>query len=328
MISTQTPSLPARRSPWRASLIDHLALIFVLAGLVAYFSFTASNFFSRSEFATIANQIPSTVIVAVGMTYVLIIGGIDLSVGSVLGLSAAVTGALMTMNHPMPFALAALVGLLAGLLCGAINGLVTVTWPVPSFVVTLGMLEIARGATYLLTQSRSHYIGERVEGLASSSILGLSLPFWIAIAIVALGQIVLTRTVFGRYMIAVGTNEEAVRLSGISTGPVKLAVFMIAGLLSAVGAIIEISRAGSSIPNAGTGLELNVIAAVVVGGTSLLGGRGSVIKSLLGVVIIAVLGAGLAARGSQDETKRLITGCVIVLASILDYYRHRFTAAR
>jgi ribose transport system permease protein len=167
-----------------------------------------------------------------------------------------------------------------------------------------------------------------VGWLANTTWLGLSLPFWIAMAVVLLGQLILSRTIFGRYMIAIGTNEEAVRLSGISTWPVKVAVFMIAGGTAALGAVMDVSRAQAANPNSGTGLELDVIAAVVIGGTSLMGGRGSVVSSLLGVAIIAVLGAGLAAQGVRDETKRLITGCVIVLAVILDYYRHRFSQRR
>jgi ribose transport system permease protein len=310
---------------WRASLIDHIGLVIVLAALILSFGLSTPYFLTTSTFATIANQIPATVLVSVGMTYVLIIGGIDLSVGSVLGLSSAVIGILMTAKHPAPLAVAAIGALLTGMLCGAMNGAITVTWPVPSFVVTLGMLEIARGATYLLTSSRTQYIGTPAAAIADISFLGLSLPFWIALATVAIGQIILARTIFGRYMIAIGTNEQAVRLTGIATAPVKLAVFMIAGCLSAAGAVMDVSRSQAANPNAGTGLELDVIAAVVVGGTSLMGGRGSVIKSLLGVAIIAVLSAGLASRGVQDQTKRLITGCVIVLAVILDHYRHRLT---
>jgi ribose transport system permease protein len=294
--------------------------------LVLSFGLTTPHFLSWSTFTTIANQLPATVLVAVGMTFVLIVGGIDLSVGSVLGLSSAVIGVAMTCAQPMPLAAAAMLGLLVGVLCGALNGVVTVTWNIPSFVVTLGMLEIARGATHLLTRSRTAYIGSPAGAIADASLLGLSASVWIAIAAVVLGQVILSRTVFGRYIVAIGTNEEAVRLSGIGTRGIRAAVFALAGFLAAVGAVMDVSRAQAANPNAGTGLELSVIAAVVIGGTSLSGGRGSVVNSFLGVAIIAVLGAGLAARGVRDEIKQIITGSVIVLAVILDYYRRRLRA--
>jgi ribose transport system permease protein len=151
----------------------------------------------------------------------------------------------------------------------------------------------------------------------------LSLPFVLCVLIVIGGQLVLSRTVFGRYLVAIGTNEEAVRLSGIDPRPIKLVVFAIAGLLSALGGVINTSRFQVADPNGGTGFELEAIAAAVVGGTSLMGGRGSVLSTFFGVLIIAVLGAGLAAIGAKPETKRIVTGCVIVAAVILDYYRRR-----
>jgi ribose transport system permease protein len=174
-----------------------------------------------------------------------------------------------------------------------------------------------------VTGSRTIYIGQPVEVVTDTAILGLSLPFVLAICIVVTGQLVLSRTVFGRYLIAIGTNEEAVRLSGIDPRPYKLAVFVLCGLLAAVGAVIQSARMSSANPNTATGFELQAIAAVVIGGTSLMGGRGSVVRSFFGVLIIAVLGTGLAQVGAQESTKRLITGCVIVAAVILDQYRYR-----
>jgi ribose transport system permease protein len=313
---------------WLGMLADQLGLVTVLILLIAGFALTTEHWFSAQTLMAIASQIPPTVLIAVGMTYVLVIAGIDLSVGSVLALSTAVIGVTMTGKHPAPLALAALAAIGVGALCGAINGVISVAWSIPSFVVTLGMLEVARGMAHLLTDSRTAYLGTRAATISQTSFLGLAMPFWIALAAVAIGQFVLSQTVFGRYMIAIGTNEEAVRLSGIPTQRIKIAVFMIAGLLAGAGAVLDVSHIESASPNAGTGLELSVIAAVVIGGTSLLGGRGSVVSSLLGVAIIAVLGDGLAARGARDETKRLITGCVIVLAVILDYYRHRLSDRR
>ncbi len=162
-----------------------------------------------------------------------------------------------------------------------------------------------------------------MEAITEASVMGLSLPFIIAVAIVIAGQLVLSRTVFGRYLIAIGTNEEAVRLSGIDPRGLKFAVFALCGFLTSIAAVIHTARLSSANPNAGYGLELQAIAAVVIGGTSLMGGRGSVISSFFGVLIIAVLGTGLAQVGAQESTKRLITGCVIVAAVILDHYRHR-----
>ncbi|HXE51576.1 MAG TPA: ABC transporter permease [Tepidisphaeraceae bacterium] len=327
--TVSTSAAAVRWKSWLGAASDQLGLLIVLAILIGAFAATTRHFFSAAEFLTIANQVPATVVTAVGMTYVLVIAGIDLSVGSVLALGGAVVGVLMT-RQPAAMGLvpAVIVGLLAGLACGLVNGLVTVIWSIPSFIVTLGMLEIARGATHLITDSRTQYIGSPIAPIADWLIGGLSLPFLLAILIVIIGQLVLSRTVFGRYMVAIGTNEEAVRLSGIDPRPVKIAVFAIAGLLAGFGGVIDTSRAQAASPNAAIGLELDVIAAVVIGGTSLMGGRGSVINSFLGVIIIAVLGAGLAARGVRDETKRLVTGCVIVLAVILDYYRHRFATRR
>ncbi|MCY3024113.1 MAG: ABC transporter permease, partial [Planctomycetota bacterium] len=238
----------------------------------------------------------------------------------------AVLGVCM-VRYEMSPSVAVVACVCVGLACGLANGLVTVGWGLPSFIVTLGMLEIARGGAYLVANSQTQYIGGSIGELARPVALGLSQPFFIALAIVAVGQFVLSRTVLGRYMIAIGTNEEAVRLSGIDPRPVKLAVFSLCGLLSGLAAVFQTARFEASDPNAGIGAELQAIAAVVIGGTSLMGGRGSVVNSFFGVVIIAVLSAGLAQMGAQEPTKRLITGCVIVAAVVLDHYRCRLWKA-
>ena len=320
MVKNRIADLPA-------VVTDYLGMALALAGLIVFFGLKADNFFTVMTFRTIANQVPDITIVAVGTTFVLIIAGIDLSVGSVMALAGAVLGlCLVEFHFPLPLAIVAC--LLVGVLCGTLNGLVVVSWRLPSFIVTLGMLEIARGAAYLVTGSRTIYIGGPVEVIGEASVLGLSLPFIIAVLIVAAGQLALSRTVFGRYLIAIGTNEEAVRLSGIDPRPLKLAVFLLCGVLTSVAAVIHTARLSSADPNAGYGLELAAIAAVVIGGTSLMGGRGSVVRSFFGVLIIAVLGTGLAQIGAQESTKRLITGCVIVTAVILDHYRQRIRPVR
>ncbi|MCL5271644.1 MAG: ABC transporter permease [bacterium] len=304
----------------RRVLLNYLGLIGVLIALVAAFGLCTDQFLTYQTFDSIANQIPTITVVSIGMTFVLIIAGIDLSVGSVLGLSGGLLGYCL-VDAGIPLGLAIPACLLAGALCGLGNGYITVRWRIPSFIVTLGMLEIARGASYLITSSRTEYIGMRIGWIADVSLGGLSLPFLVAVGTVALGQGLLTRTVFGRYAVAIGTNEEAVRLSGIDPRPVQWAIFTMSGFLAALGALLQAARMQSAEPNAGYGMELQAIAAVVIGGTSLMGGRGSVIGTFFGVLIIAVLGTGLAQIGVQDPTKRLITGCVIVVAVILDHYR-------
>jgi|GEM_PF-6249717 len=175
--------------------------------------------------------------------------------------------------------------LVVGTAVGALNGSVMVRSKLPAFIVTLGMLEIARGSAYLITNSQTQYIGASIEKVSELALLGLSLPFFIAIALVFAAQFVLDRTVFGRYLVATGTNEEAVRLSGVDTRKIRIAVYALSGLLAGLGAIIHTARLGAADPNAGGGLELQAIAAVVVGGTSLMGGRGSVVGTLFGVLI-------------------------------------------
>jgi ribose transport system permease protein len=313
---------PSSNQTHRIPGAEYVGLLVVLAALIVVFSAQAPHFFGVDTLRSVLDEIPSTVVVSVGMTYVLIIAGIDLSVGTVLGLSGAVLGVLLAQAHlPLPLSIAA--ALAAGSLCGVVNGMVSVVWSIPSFIVTLGMLEIARGAAHLATGSRTEYIGTVVAGIANTTLVGVSLPFLLAVLLVVGAQVVLARTIFGRHVVAVGANEEALRLSGVDPRRIKVIVFTLSGLCSALAAIIDTSRFQSADPNAGNGLELTAIAAVVIGGSSLMGGRGSVIGSFLGVLVVAVLDAGLAALGTRDEVKRLITGCVIVIAVIIDQLRQR-----
>lgn len=310
-----------------SSLTSYAGIGSVLVGIIIYFSIKSPNFLTVTNFIGIANQLPSAILVAVGMTYVLIVAGIDLSVGSIVGLSSAVF-ALALEQHGLPIPVAILASVVVGLLCGLVNGLVTVRWNLPPFIVTLGMLEIARGATFYITDTRTIYLGSKISSLSSAGIGKLSYLFIISIGVVIISQFVLTKTVFGRYMVAIGTNEEAVRLSGIKVWPTKLAVYALSGLLCAVAGLADIARMASANPNSGTGFELEAIAAAVIGGTSLMGGRGSTITTLIGVVIMALLSSGLSQIGAEEPTKRIITGLAISLAVIMDYYRTKLPLAR
>ena len=306
------------------SLIQYGGLITVLALLVGFFGVQSENFFRPATLFTIANQIPDLIFLVVGMTLVLIVGGIDLSVGSLLAFSSAVLGVLM-VKYQWPLAAAVPLCLLTGALCGLVNGCLSIKFGIPSFIVTLGMLEMARGGTKAVTDSQAIYIGSSVESFGQPiAALSLSPAFLAACLAVLAGQFLLTKTVFGRYLVAIGTNEEAVRMSGIKSHPYSIVVFVISGGMCGLAGLAQTSRLSTADPNAAVGIELAAIAACVIGGTSLMGGRGSVIASFFGVLIIAVLQTGLAQLGVSDANKQIITGAVIIIAVLLDALRCRW----
>lgn len=306
------------------ALKNHAEKNFILAALlllILYFSLATDNFFSVVTLTTVLNQLPALTTVTVGMTLVLIVAGIDLSVGSVVGLSATVIGvALVSLGLPMP--VACLLGIGAGLAAGLVNGVLVARFALPSFIVTLGMLEMARGMGYLVTNSQTVYIGSGIQAIALPLPgIGVSAALLFSVSLVVAGHFVLTRTVFGRHLVAIGTNEKAARMAGIDSRNYKLAVLALSGALAGVAGIFNAAYLGSADPNAGIGLELSAIAAAVIGGTSLMGGRGSVIGGFAGVLIIAVLQSGLAQLGATEPTKRIITGAVIVIAVLIDRWR-------
>ncbi len=267
-----------------AGLTDVLGMLAVLAVLVILFGLSSRHFLTLRTLQSVVNQVPDLTVIATGMTLVLIAGGIDLSVGSVLALSGVVLGIAMA-DWGWPLLPAMALCLAVGAACGLANGLVSALWSIPSFIVTLGMLEIARGTAYLVTNSQTKYIGPRIEAVARPLAgLGVSPAFLAAIVVVLIAQILLTRTVWGRYIVASGANEQAARFCGIATRRIKLTTFVLSGSWPRSGSVFQVARLSSADPNGGIGMELSAIAAVVIGGTSLLGGQGSVLRSFLGVL--------------------------------------------
>lgn len=317
-----------RQLNWlRKAFAEYAAMAGIWVGLVVLFGTMSEHFLTARTLGTIANRIPPLTLIAVGMTFVLIVGGIDLSVGSVMGLCGALVGlALVDWKWSLPAAI--LLAVLAGGMAGLLNGGISAGFGIPSFIVSLGVLEVARGLAYLATDSQTKYIGKAIDGLARPiPTCGVSAAFFIALTVVVAGQVLLGRMVFGRRILAVGANETAAHLAGIRTRLCKVSVFALTGALTGLAAVFYTSRLGSSDPNAGLGWELSAIAAVVIGGTSLMGGRGSVINSFFGVLIIATLDSGLAQVGASETAKRVITGVVIVIAVIMDASRERWQIA-
>src|SRR5690625_3349464 len=300
-----------------------------LLGLVVIFSLLAPQFASSQNIRNILGQITVNSILAIGMTFVILVAGIDLSVGSVMAFSMMVGAVVMSSGSLSPvimIILGIVTSLGVGVGVGLANGWISERWRLPSFIVTLGMLNVARGAALMTTDARSIYDFPRVlTKFGSSTSFGKTFPsiFLVALVLAVISVFVLQRTVFGRMIYAIGTNEEAVRLSGHNPATYKIAAFAISGFTAALAGIINLSRLTIASPSVGGGFELNAIAAVIIGGTSLFGGKGTVIGTILGACIIGVLSNGLVLLGVQDFLRQMITGFVIILAVILDYYRGR-----
>ncbi len=304
--------------------VEYSYIFLSLMLLVAFFGFTTDHFFSLQTLSAIMSQLPALTVVTVGLTLVLIIGGIDLSVGSLVALSACVIGTAI-VSHNIPMSLAVLLGIFAGGISGFSSGWLIARFSLPAFIVTLGMLEVARGVAYLSSGSQTVYVGYDIQKLALPIAgIGISLSMMIALFVVATGHFVLTRTIFGRYIIAIGSSESAARISGIQVRPYTIGVLTLSGALAGLGGLFNLAYIGSADPNTGIGLELSAIAAAVIGGTSLMGGRGSIIGAFIGVLIIAVLQNGLAQLGLSEPSKRIITGSVIIFAVLSDRWRRRF----
>ena len=287
-----------------------LGLVVVLWALTPYF-LTVSNLLNIAEQATII------AIIAVGMTFVIITGGIDLSVGSLLAFSGVVMASALQRGLPLPLALT--VGLGTGLVCGLTSGLLITVGRLPPFIATLGMMSVARGGALMFTDGRPiSGFAETFRSLATGEILRVPTPVIIMLVVYAVAYFVLRRTKLGRYTYAIGGNEEAALLSGINVKLYKTLVYGIAGLLSGLAAILLTARLNSAQPIAGINYELDAIAATVIGGTSLLGGEGTVIGTLIGALIMAVLRNGLNLLGVSSFIQQIVIGAVIIVAVLID----------
>lgn len=296
--------------------------------LVAILSICAEGFFTKDNFWLILRQVSVNMCLSVGMTFVILTGGIDLSVGSVLALSGAIMAGLFkngvefsSFNLLISFSLlgAILAGLIVGSFLGFFNGLMITYFKIPPFVATLAMLTIARGLTELWTGGAAITgLGKTFGCLGTGWFLGVPIQVWTCAVIVLIAMIILRKTRLGRYIYAVGGNERAAKFSGLNVKKIKIIVYTLAGALSAMGGLIVTSKLNSATPTAGDGYELDSIAAVVIGGTSLYGGKGSVLGTILGALIIGVLNSGLIILGVPPFWQKVIKGFVILLAVAFD----------
>jgi ribose transport system permease protein len=282
------------------------------------------HFLTVPNILNIAQQTSINAIVAVGMTYVILSGGIDLSVGSIVALSGVVLGVLLQSEQPVAMALGGAIGM--GVVCGLLNGALVSWGGLPPFIVTLGMMSIARGAALLFTEGRPvSGFDTTFRSLATGHVWVVPAPVVITVVVYLIAHFVLSRTTFGRYVYAIGGNEEATRLSGVAVRFHKTMIYAVSGLMSAVAAIILTARLNSAQPIAGMMYELDAIAATVIGGTSLMGGEGTLAGTLVGALIMGVLRNGLNLLGVSSFLQQIVIGGVIVVAVLVDTVlkRHR-----
>jgi ribose transport system permease protein len=275
------------------------------------------HFLTVANLLNIAQQTSINAIVAVGMTYVILSGGIDLSVGSIVALSGVALGAALQGGQPALVAI--LIGVGVGVVCGLVNGSLVSWGGLPPFIVTLGTMSIARGAALLLTEGRPiSGFDAGFRSLATGEFGFVPAPIVATAVIYLAAHVVLTRTTFGRYVYAIGGNEEATRLSGVAVRFHKTMIYAVAGLMSALAAVVLTARLNSAQPIAGMMYELDAIAATVIGGTSLMGGIGTLTGTLIGALIMGVLRNGLNLLGVSSFLQQIVIGAVIVGAVLVD----------
>jgi ribose transport system permease protein len=314
---------------WKQKIAPLQSLL-ALAALVVWLTVSTDSFLTTDNGLNILRQISVNLCLSIGMTLVIISGGIDLSVGSVLAFSAAVAAGLLKNGIDLPMfeshleftvAGAMLAGVVVGGVLGAVNGIVITRLGLPPFIATLGMLSIARGLTELWTGAYPITgLGEEFRQLGTGHLRWVPIPVPIVVVgvLVVLFSVVTLRTKFGRHLYAVGGAEQAARLSGVNVGRVKLLAYTLSGALSGMAGLLLAARLDSATPTAGEAFELDSIAAVVIGGASLSGGRGSILGAVLGCLIIGILNNGLVLLGVSPFWQKVIKGVVILVAVAID----------
>ena len=323
---------PATKSGVRITGAFHRLLAFSgLIALLVVFSIASPNFMQTQNVLAILQATSVNGVLAIAATLVIITGGIDLSVGTLMTFCAVITGVVLT-NLGMPLPIGILASILAGTFCGLISGTIIAKLKVPPFIATLGMMLILKGLSLVISGTKPIYFNDTpgFNQIALGSAVGSIFPavpvpngVLILFLVAGLAAFVLSKTALGRYTFALGSNEEAVRLSGVNVDRWKIAVYAVAGGICGVAGLLIASRLNSAQPALGQGYELDAIAAVVIGGTSLSGGRGTVLGTLIGALIISVLANGLRILSVAQEWQTVVTGSIIILAVYADILRRR-----
>lgn len=294
-------------------------IFWVLVLLIIVVSLVSPVFMTQRNMMNVMKQTSITGILGVGMTFVLISGGIDLSVGSVIAISGVVAASTAVANSGIPFALTILTAVGIGTLCGLINGIGVAYITYPPFIMTLGMMSAARGAALVYTNGKPIFgLSKSFVDVANGSLLGITNLIWFFIAVMIAGWFILKKTVFGRQVYAIGGNREAARLSGINVKKISVLTYILCATLAAASGIFMTARLGSAQPTAGTGMEMIVITASVIGGTSMFGGSGSIAGTFIGVIFMSILYNSMTLLRISVFWQQLVIGIILILAVIVD----------
>ena len=314
---TPARSIAAVPSYWSRAARRYGGILAGLVALGAMFSVLSPTFLTASNLLNVVLQVSIIAIVAFGMTYVLLLGEIDLSVGSIIALAGSIAGLLLVLGAPVALVLVAV--LFAGLVLGAVNGAISALLGIPSFIVTVATMGIFRGIAYITSNGMPVSIeDEAFLWLGNGRMLGIPVPIWILALLFIANHFVLSKTVFGRKAYLAGGNVEAAVYAGIRVHRLKIVIFMISGLMAAIGGIMLTARLYSAQPNAALGWELDAIAAAVLGGTSLAGGFGTVLGTLIGALIIGVINNGMNLLSVPYFYQLMVKGLVILVAVCID----------
>lgn len=313
-----------KKSLFRSDATQKLLAFGSLIILFIVFSLASPNF---AKFENIVGILLATAvngILALGVTFVIITGGIDLSIGTGMTFAAVMTAVFIT-NWKLPIIIGVVGGILMGGLCGFINGIIIAKMKVPPFVATLGMMMVAKGLSLVISGTKPIYFNDTpiFREIAMGSIFGIPNAVLIFFLVAIIASIILTRTVLGRYNFALGSNEEAARLSGINVDAWKISIYTLCGIFFGLAGVLMASRLNSAQPSLGQGYELDAIAAVVIGGTSLSGGEGTILGTVIGAFIMSVLTNGLRILSVPQEWQTVVTGVIVVMAVYLDIIRRR-----
>lgn len=291
-------------------LLDY-GIVIVLILLFALFSIISDRFFSTSTFFTIMKQVAVTGIISVGMTFVMLTGGIDLSVGAIAGVTSVLAATFMVSG--VPVLLACVLSIAVAIICGLLNGVCVTYLRIPPLIATLGVMTSLRGVAYLLSNGVPVYgFDKAVKSFAQGSLWVIPYPVILMIAVFIIGAFVLMKTSVGRYIYGVGGNEEASRLSGVNVTKIKFLVYIISGFLAGIAGLVLLSRTNSGQPNAGSGYEMDAITAVVLGGVNINGGRGNIWLVIVGVIIMGTLSTGMVMNNINDYVQQVIKGLVLI----------------